>query len=231
MQRVTEPELMLDYQQVKAYAEADFSSSDEKMIGRLEQYLLTIGKSINSGSLIIDIGCGPGNITERLAKKWPFATIIGFDGSEEMLKVARLRKNKSEFLRDLKGLIYMKRNLSSSSSTVSSFTKSADLIISNSVLHHIHNPNLFWNAIKNLGEEGTVIFQKDLRRPISLEHAKNLPMKYEANMPDILKRDYMASLKASFTVSEVQVQLKSAGLSQLKVFELDDRYLEITGVL
>ena len=38
---------------------------------------------------IIDIGCGPGNSTQILLKRWPHADILGIDSSEAMIQRAR----------------------------------------------------------------------------------------------------------------------------------------------
>ncbi|MBV9379592.1 MAG: methyltransferase domain-containing protein [Streptosporangiaceae bacterium] len=38
---------------------------------------------------IVDLGCGPGNATELLARRWPGAHVLGLDNSPAMLEAAR----------------------------------------------------------------------------------------------------------------------------------------------
>jgi len=47
---------------------------------------------------IVDIGCGPGNSTELLVKRWPNATVIGIDTSTAMLRQARERLPNQTFI-------------------------------------------------------------------------------------------------------------------------------------
>jgi trans-aconitate 2-methyltransferase len=38
---------------------------------------------------VIDMGCGPGNLTATLAQRWPSATVCGVDNSPQMIETAR----------------------------------------------------------------------------------------------------------------------------------------------
>ncbi len=44
---------------------------------------------LDAPSHVVDLGCGPGNSTELLHRRWPSASIVGLDNSVEMLSAAR----------------------------------------------------------------------------------------------------------------------------------------------
>ena len=111
------------------------------------------------------------------------------------------------------------------------FPFKADVLVSNSALHHFHNPCSFWGALKKLGKTKCIHIHRDLIRPTSEGKAFEIKEKHLSNSPEILKKDFHASLKASFTVDEVKQQLVNAGLSQLEVFQVDELYFEIIGCI
>ena len=93
MERIPEPELMVEKEQVISYDEADFSDGEVNLINQINYYLLRKNISLGEKDLIVDLGCGPGNISEKLAIKWPNTKVVGIDGSKEMILRAEYNKS------------------------------------------------------------------------------------------------------------------------------------------
>ena len=81
MKRIPEPELMNKKEQVISYDEADFSKGEDELINQIYYYLKKNNISLSDKDLIVDLGCGPGNISEKLSIKWPYTEVVGVDGS------------------------------------------------------------------------------------------------------------------------------------------------------
>jgi 2-polyprenyl-3-methyl-5-hydroxy-6-metoxy-1,4-benzoquinol methylase len=219
MDRVCEPELMDDAEQALAYAQADFSAGDQALVERLDQ-LFPAGL----GARLLDLGCGPGNISFLLAERHGQATVLGVDGAEAMLTLARQRLQQQPLL---VGRLGFRQALLPCPELAGGFSA----VVSNSLLHHLHNPRVLWEALRQLAAPGACIYMKDLRRPSSSAAAEQLRQRYLAEAPPVLQRDYVASLHAAFRPEEVQQQLVAAGLKGLRVEPLEDRYLEVWGQL
>ncbi len=52
---------------------------------------------------VVDLGCGPGNLTVALAERWPNAVVRGVDSSVEMIEAAPRRDRVSFEVGDLRG--------------------------------------------------------------------------------------------------------------------------------
>ena len=196
MNRTPEPELMQSPSQVRAYADADFSRSDSMVVKSLEKYLNKVGRTLNKNDLIFDIACGPGNIAERVSKNWPFVKVVGIDGSKEMLNEAEKKLSNNP----IKNLTYELVEINSIATGKIHFDLNADVLVSNSALHHFHDPYCFWGALKKLGKTKCIHIHRDLIRPASVEKAFELKEQHLSNSPEILKKDFYSSHKASFTV-------------------------------
>ena len=226
MQRVCEPELMDDPQQVQAYAQADFSDGDRRTLALIES-LLARSPSLPEAPLFIDLGCGPGNITLPLAASHPSAELVGVDGAGSMLSVAAQRaaaagltvRWQQASLQDLQR------------GDLPELLGRADLIVSNSLLHHLHQPGLLWSLTRVLAAPGCRVLHRDLRRPATLMEARQLKERHLPDGPQLLVRDFLASLQAAFEVSEVEAQLAAADLNGLNVRAEDDRYLVVSGLV
>ena len=229
MDRTVEPELMEKEDQVISYAKADFSEGENNLIKQIDHYLIKNNICLNEKELIVDLGCGPGNISEKLSIKWPKANVVGIDGSKEMIRIAELNKKNSLNRSRLKNLSYICADIKSLKLSEISFGKNISLLVSNSLIHHITYLENFFNCIERLSSDLTINFHKDLKRPNDEKSALFLKEKCGEKYNDILTNDYYASLKASYTAKELKNFIFENKLSSLEVFEEGDQYLVIYG--
>ncbi len=228
MERIPEPELMEEREQVISYDEADFSEGEANLICQINYYLLRKNISLGEKDLIVDLGCGPGNISEKLAIKWPNTQVIGIDGSKEMILRAEYNKNISNDQKKLKNLRYICSDIKDIKSN-NFFKKKISLLVSNSLIHHITNLQDFFDTIRSLSSNFTVNFHKDLKRPLDEKSVLELKTQCASKYNEILTNDYYASLKASYTFKELKNFTLENDLSFLDVFEDGDKYLIVYG--
>ena len=217
MNRIPEPEVMDGKDQSEAYARADFTSVNLAFVERMAETL-----NLEGMNTAIDLGCGPAEIPTLLLRRFPHFSITAVDGSAAMLTWAK-RRIEAE---NIKGLLLKHALLPLSPPTVP-----YDLIFSNSLLHHLHDPTILWNEILRQGASGTQVYIMDLSRPEDEMRAREIVEEYAADEADILKYDFYHSLLAAFRPNELELQLQDANLSQLRVQQVTDRHLVVSGVL
>ena len=220
MKRVIEPELMDELEQAEVYAKADFEEPHRRVI---ELFDIEFPGTEIKGA-ILDLGCGPGDITFRFAERFPDAVIVGVDGSAAMIELANKRKAREQGIADK--VTFIAGAIPGEALPGGPY----DLIVSNSLLHHLHQPNILWKTIQEYASPGTKIFVVDLFRPESEKEAERIVCEYSGKEPELLKRDFYNSLRAAFKPAEVERQLASVGLSELSVKVVSDRHLIVYGV-
>jgi SAM-dependent methyltransferase len=220
MQRIPEPELMDEAEQAQAYALADFAEPNARFVSHFEEEYL----DLRTGS-VLDLGCGPGDIVLRLASRQPGLVVHGIDGSEAMLRFASERLHA---IPELGGRVqFIAGVLPGATLPLPAY----DAVISNSLLHHLHDPGVFWRAVREAGAPGAAVLVMDLFRPASAAAAAAIVAQYSGGEPEVLRRDFLASLCAAFEPDEVRAQLLQHGLGTLRVRTVSDRHLLVTGRL
>ena len=220
LERVPEPELMDDFEQARAYALADFEEPHNHFIELFRQHF----PEIAGDGLVLDLGCGPADITVRFANAYPESRLHAVDGAEQMLFFA---KQNIDAVRLHNQIRLIHGNLPGVTMPMEKY----DIIISNSLLHHLDDPQTLWKSVKRFARRGTIIFFMDLLRPESREAATRLVDQYAAGEPRVLRDDFFNSLLAAYRPDEIEEQLKSAGLHDLATKVVSDRHLIVFGKL
>lgn len=218
MERIPEPELMLDPEQVRAYAHADFDEPHDRFIGLLLEKLAEL--PAQGGAL--DLGCGAGDISRRFARALAGWRVDGLDGSPAMLAIAREMTIDAGLNARIE---YHEVRLPAPPSEDGGY----ELIFSNSLLHHLADPGVFWSTIRDWSEALGAVFVMDLLRPPSRERVAELVRRYADSEPEILRTDFHNSLLAAFEIGEVEAQLEQADLEHLQIEVVSDRHFIVWG--
>jgi SAM-dependent methyltransferase len=222
MKRRPEPELMDTEEQAQAYASADFSEPNTLFMRLLDEQR----PGSLDGARALDLGCGPADIVIRFLKRYPTAACDALEGSEAMLAIARTE------IDALPGVAKRARLLCDTLPSSTLEQGVYDVILSNSLLHHLHEPQVLWDTVRAAGKPGALVLIMDLMRPASAGWAAALVESYAANESEVLKRDFLNSLFAAFEPNEISEQLRAAGLEdQLEVHVVSDRHVAVWGRL
>lgn len=218
MNRVLEPELMDDEAQSRAYAQADFGTSNQRFVDGL---VLQFRPHLHR---VVDLGCGPGDVDVRLSRAVPDALITAVDGSGPMVALARGAANAARLGHRISVIESVLPNLPLD-------PNSFDAVLSKDLLHHLPDPSALWREVKRLGRAGAAVYVMDLIRPATPDAARQIVQTVAGNEEPILREDFFNSLCAAFTMEEVIDQLRAVDLDHLQVTRSGDRHMVVHGVL
>lgn len=220
MHRIPEPELMDDAAQARAYAEADFSEPHNHFVQLFREAFPGVALT----GTVLDLGCGPADVTIRLALDHPACRIDGVDAARAMLDLGREAVQRAGIetrIRLIQGY------LPGAELPEPSYTA----VVSNSLLHHLADPAVLWAAVRQWGQPGAPVWIMDLRRPDTPEQVAALVQTHAADAPEVLRRDFEYSLRAAYRPEEVRTQLQAAGLENFTVSPIGNRHLVVAGRL
>jgi ubiquinone/menaquinone biosynthesis C-methylase UbiE len=217
MERILEPEIMDGEAEASAYAHADFADSNQWYADHfISEYPDHLGE-------IVDLGCGPGDVTLRIARIARNVRVVAVDGSAAMLDFARKAVDSAQLSNRI--TVHLGR-LPGLSLPAHRF----DAVLSKDMLHHLPDPQALWSEVRRLGRPGAAVYVMDLVRPDSPREAREIVERVAAHEHPLLKEDFYNSLCAAFTLEEIRNQLEQAALP-LTVEKVTERHLRINGVL
>jgi len=215
--RIPEPEVMDDALEVEAYRQADFTEVNTACARRA---LAVAGRSVRGRA--IDLGTGPAEIPVILCSLAPSWRIVAVDASRAMLRAARNRIAAA-------GLSRRVRLVRGDATDLALVRGPFDLVISNSLVHHLPDPIPFWREVGRLAGRSGAILVQDLARPRTRERAWALVRLHARGSSPLLRRLFYRSLLAAFTTNEVREQLRAARLGRgFRVRMASDRHLEVS---
>jgi SAM-dependent methyltransferase len=217
--RTPEPELMDDPDQALAYAEADFSEGHQRFADEVAARFPELASGTGA---LLDLGCGPGDVTVRVARACPGWAVTGIDGADEMLELAQARVDRER----LAGRVRFERMVLPADELAD---RRYGAVVSNSLLHHLDDPAVLWATAATCARPGVPIAVMDLVRPATRADLDRLVGTYATEAPEVLRADFRNSLAAAYRLDEVAGQLAAAGLGHLAVEQVTDRHLLVAG--
>ena len=217
MPRQPEPEFMDANDEADAYAAADFDEVNQAVVDRL---LELVGP--RDEACVVDLGTGPADIPVRLVRSRPGWRVVAVDASGAMLRHARQAIDRARLGHAIDLVL-------ADAKATGLADASFDVILSNSILHHITDVDRFWAEVKRIARPGAHALLRDLARPPDADAARAIVDRYARDETELLREEYYRSLLSSYTVEEVRSQLARAGLDCLQVAMATDRHLDVFG--
>ena len=215
IERILEPEVMDDELEAQEYDQMDFMDVNTDFAVLASE----LGDTSRSLS-VLDIGTGTAHIPLILSDLCPNWQIIGVDLAESMLALGEKniqKAGKSEQIQlqliDGKKMPYEDHCF--------------DLVISNSLVHHIPEPIDLLQQIDRVVKKSGIVIIRDLFRPNSIENIEHIVAQANLDYSPRQKKLFYDSLHAALTVDEVTELTTQIGWENAKVYQSSSRHWTI----
>jgi ubiquinone/menaquinone biosynthesis C-methylase UbiE len=209
LDRVLEPEVMDDWQEATAYDAMDFSAVNR-------DFALTAISLHPQAVRVLDIGTGTAQIPIMLCQEKSCYQVLAIDMAQSMLVLGR--KNI-----EAAGLLQQIRLELADGKRLPYPNWEFDLVISNSLVHHLPDPLSFFQEVSRLVKPNGAVLIRDLLRPNSTAEIDQIVAAagdYGARQNQLF-RD---SLAAAFTLDEIQSLVTKAEMTGYQLTQTSDRH-------
>lgn len=208
--RVLEPEVMDSAEEAHDYDAMDHSEVNCRFVA---DFLIHWK---NNGA-ILDVGTGTAQIPIEFCGQSQVGEMIAIDMANHMLQVARRNVEKAGLSHRI-----VLRYCDAKQMPFADGLFSA--VISNSIVHHIPEPERVFSEMIRVTQPGGVLFVRDLLRPESDEQVRHLVQTYAGDENDHQRQMFEDSLRAALTVDEVRRIVTGFGFDSSTVQQNSDRH-------
>jgi len=217
--RVLEPEIMSSAEEAGEYDAMDFSATDQLFAERAAELA-------RGARWIFDIGSGNAKIPLAMAALVTDpARICAIEMSAEMLAAGV--RNRLHAGAVAHRLLFLRAD----AKRLPLPNGCADLVTSNSLVHHIPDPQAVFREVARIVRPAGRILIRDLVRPESEEELAHLAGKHAFGSSPLQRRLLSDSLRAALTLAEVRDSLGECGLAGVSVTKITDRHWSAERIL
>lgn len=154
-------------------------------------------KKLNPDGILVDVGCGAGNLITKIAQKFPTLSLKGVDVSHEILEYAKERAIEKSVEKKIEFKIGTVEDLPFPDNSI-------DFLVSSLSLHHWLAPIEAFNEIKRVLKEDGRFIIFDFRRDSRKIYYGFLKFVTKLVVPKALKqvKEPLGSLQSSYTKNE-----------------------------
>ncbi|MCD0463426.1 class I SAM-dependent methyltransferase [Roseiconus lacunae] len=217
LQRTLEPEAMDAAEEVREYEKMNHEAVNNAFVDDLKA-----GGPV--GPKVMDLGCGTGEIAILLCQRLEDVQVMGVDLSVEMLEAARIEIE----LGGVQGRVFLEH---ADCKSLDHFEPgSSDTVISNTVLHHIADPEPFLRCAVHVLAPGGRLFLRDLVRPADEASVEALVALHGEGETEYAQQLLRQSLHAALTIAEIQELAQPLGIPASAINATSDRHWTIDWV-
>jgi ubiquinone/menaquinone biosynthesis C-methylase UbiE len=224
LQRVLEPEVMDTWEEAVAYDAMDFTEVNTAFC----EATLALVPLESEHLTVLDVGTGTARIPILLCQmlsrqQRPLWQITGIDLAASMLKIGAANVAAAQ----LEPYIHLAQV---DAKRLPYADASQDLVISNSIIHHLPDPLPFLKELRRVLKPNGGLLLRDLLRPQSEDMVQDFVARIGPEYDDHQQQLFADSLRAAFTLAEVQdlfseVQLFQAQQSgAVTLYQSSDRH-------
>ena len=215
MRRTLEPEVMDTAEDAEEYDAMDFRETDTQFAETAAALL-----GVERGGRALDIGTGTAKIPVLLLARRPDIRVLAVDMADQMLGVAA-RNLAAAGLAEACTLARM------DAKTLDAPSASFDLVMSNSLAHHVPEPLDLFREIARITRPEGAILVRDLIRPEDQEAAWAIVNRLASGDTARQKQLFFDSLCAALTLDEVREMVAAAGIDGASVVQSSDRHWSV----